>query len=133
MDRKKLLIVSVLAIFVLAMSLSAVSASSCTKVKTFKIDKEYKFKKLKKGDEIGYVYKKVEDGTDYSKGVSAQLTNDGLDDPKYNKLVKATVFFKKGKKVKKVTSKKVGGKTTILIKLKKGYTPYKINIYYKNK
>ena len=135
MDKKKLLIVSVLAIFVVAMSLSAVSASK-TKSTTFKIAKNAKYWKNVKGDTIEYFYE-PQQGMQYDPGVTVEalcLKYGDLDDAKHVKLKKATVWFKKNKGKKKIkrSSSKVRY-NSINIKLVKGYTPYKLKVWYKVK
>ena len=138
MDKKKLIIVSVLAIFVVAMSLSAVSASK-TKSTTFKIAKNAKYWKNVKGDTIEYFYE-TQKGMQYEPGVHVEalcLKYGDLDDAKHVKLKKATVWFKKnknkkGKKKIKRSSSKVRY-NTISINLVKGYKPYKLKVWYKVK
>ena len=138
MDNRKLLIISVLTIFVVAMSLSAVSASK-TKSISFKIKSDQKFcekeKKLKNKDWIGYYYSTISN-SDLDRGISVHTRIDSeLDYPKHTKLVKATVWFKKKGKIIKKSSSKVyyGGLPGISIKLVKGYKPYKLKVWYKNK
>lgn len=80
MDKRKLLMVSVLVVFVVAMSLSAVSAKSTT----FKIAKNAKYHKNVKGDTIEYFYEKYS-GRQYDKGVTVEalcLKYGDLDDAK---------------------------------------------------
>lgn len=133
MNKQKLLIISVLAIFVVAMSLSAVSASK-TKTKTFKIkDKYAHYSDLKNGDVITYIYA-TSSGPDFFKGVNVlAMSNDGPDPAKHTKIVKAKVWYKKKGKIIKRTSKKLWHNTILVIKLVKGYKPYKLKVWYKTK
>ena len=130
MNKRKLLIVSVLAVFVVAMSLSAVSAKSVT----LKITKKMNDKKLKNGDTIQYAYE-TKYGRQYDPGVTVEALcykYGDLDSAKHTKLKKATVWFKKNGKVIKRSSSKVRY-DSITVKLVKGYKAYKVKVYYKNK
>ena len=71
---------------------------------------------------------------EFDRGVTAFAAcyKDGeLGDAKKTKITKVKVYFKKNKKIK-VTTKKVK-KNFVKINLIKGYTPYKVKIWYKNK
>lgn len=140
LNKKKFLIISVLAIFIVAMSLSTVSASK-TKSVTFKINKDFKNKNLKNGDRIEYAYE-FRDGMQWGdKGVTiATFKYNSLDPAKHTKLKKATIWFKKTSKNKgKKKIKRSSSNTsyyfsdTIHINLVNGYKPYKLKVWYKNK
>ena len=125
-----MIIVSVLMVFVVAMTLSAVSAKSVT----FKLNKKYQYKDLKNGDTIECVYE-PSSGGQYDKGVTVDAVCSkygDLDYAKHTKLTKLKVWFKKNGKVIKRSSSKVRY-DSIRVKLVKGYTPYKVKAYYKKK
>lgn len=131
MNPKKILIMSLLVLFVAGISLSAVSASN---VKTIKISKKNDdvLKKLKNGDTLRVVYATNNGEFDRGVNVFAACYKGGeLNGAKKTKITKTKVYFKKNKKIK-VTTKKVK-KNFIKINLIKGYTPYKVKIWYKNK
>ena len=92
----------------------------------------YHGKDLKNGDTISNFYSTY-DGQ-YSPGihVEAGYFNNGPDNPRHTKLVKAKVWFKNSNgKVITRTVKRKG--TYIKINRISGYSPYKVKIYYKNK
>ena len=92
----------------------------------------YHSKNLKNGDTISNFYSTY-DGQ-YSPGihVEAGYFNNGPDNPRHTKLVKAKVWFKNsyGKVVTR-TVKRNG--YYIKINRISGYSPYKVKVYYKNK
>ena len=131
MNQKKILIISLLVLFVAGLSLSAVSASN---VKTVKISKKNDdvLKKLKNGDTLRVVYATT--NGEFYRGVTvlaACYKGGEIDSAKKTKITKTKVYFKKNKKIKS-TTKKVK-KNSVKINLIKGYTPYKVKIWYKNK
>lgn len=136
MGKRKFLILSILTIFLVAMSLSVVNASSNNKkVKSvsFKINKPTQSKILKNGDCIQYFYEPSSDKGYFSHSVCVGFypANDYSLSYK-NEFVKTTVWFKKKGKTIKITTSKVSAKWHVSkIKIKKGYKPYKVKIYYK--
>lgn len=133
MDKRKILIMSLLVLFVAAISLSAVSASN-VKTKTIKISKKNNdvLKKLKNGDTLRVVYAPTDSEFDRGVNVLAVDYNNGdIDNAKHTKLTKVKVHFKNNKKIKVKTYKVKNN--FINVKLIKKYTPYKVIILYKNK
>lgn len=139
----------VLLIFIAAlMVIVAVSAQadSAAKVTTKKSTvKIYNFKpgvlwapkalKLKNGDAIaGYVAYSDNSQFDRGTGVTAWYIGSGLDgdiEPHHTKFIKAKFFFK-NKKGKTKTKTVKGSGAHISTKLIKGYTPYKVTVWYKS-
>ena len=118
--------------------------TSATKTVTVKI---YNFKpgvlwapkatKFKNGDAIaGYVEYNGNMQFDKGTGVTSWYIGNGLNgdiEPHHTKLMKAKFFFKNKKgKIKTKTVKGNGG-GHISTKLISGYTPYKAQVWYKNK
>lgn len=89
-------------------------------------------KKLKNGDYLDTVYETKH--RQYSPGVYVELSSGGLEKAKHTKLKKAKFYFKNKKTGKIITkvSKKVKY-DTIKVKPKKGYSPYKATVWYKDK
>lgn len=89
-------------------------------------------KKLKNGDVVDTVYETKY--RQYNPGVYVELTGGGLTPSKHTKLIKAKFYFKNKKtgKVITKTSNKVKY-NTIVVKLVKGYSPYKATVWYKDK
>ena len=118
--------------------------ASTTKTVTIKINNfkpgvlwAPKATKFKNGDAIaGYVVYKGNMQFDKGTGVTAWYIGNGLNgdiEPHHTKLMKAKFFFKNKKgKVKTKTVKGNGG-GHISTKLISGYTPYKVQVWYKNK
>lgn len=133
MNQKKILIVSLLVLFVAAMSLSAVSASSI-KTKTLKIDKKTNVGTvdLKNGDTLQAIYAPTNGQYDKGVNVLAACYKRGIDNPKRTTITKVKVYFKKGSKVKTKVSTKIKY-DFVKINLIKGYTPNKVKIWYKTK
>lgn len=130
MNKRKLLILSVLAIFVVAMSLSAVSASK-TKTKTIKIRKQMQYKNLDKIDGISVVYQTY--NAQYDSGLTVEgASYGGSNLAQHTKLIKAKAYYKKNSKTFKKVKKSKDGGYTVHFKLN-GYTPYKVKVYYKKK
>jgi hypothetical protein len=131
MNQKKILIMSLLVLLVAGLSLSAVSASDVKTIKIVKKDSDV-LKELKNGDTLRVVY--TTHNGEFDRGVSvlaACYKGGELNAAKKTKITKTKVYFKKNKKIK-VTTKKVK-KNFVKINLIKGYTPYKVKIWYKNK
>ena len=132
MNLKKILIISLLVLFVAGIGLSAVSASN---VKTIKIKKKNSdvIKKLNNGDSLRVVYATTNGEFDRGVTVLAACYKGGeLDSAKKTKITKTKVYFKKNKnrKVKTKTVKKNFVKINVILhtKLKFGIKRNKPNL-----
>ena len=114
-----------------------VTKPATSKSVTLKIiysDTVFPKKKLSNGDVIMTTYEKYS-GRQWGPGVYATVTHGvGLLESKNTKLVKCTVWFKNsaGKVITK-SSTKFQSNWFIKVSLQKGYTPYKAQIWYKNR
>lgn len=116
---------------VIGLSMSAVSAGSVNlNIK----NKKYFTKGIGHSDRIStYYHKGFSAQCDASNIVHVDLYSKNSIDPKYYKLTKAKVYYKYKGKVKTKTYKAGKWGCNICKKVPKGYTPYKVTVWYKKK